>query len=82
MRRLFAYFSAALVFCLMLLTLSLPSTTRTVRAADINEKCNDCLQRVADHYNQCIATLGETDPRCGERFNQDIINCYRNFCEQ
>jgi hypothetical protein len=40
------------------------------------------LQRVADHYNQCIATLGETDPRCGERFNQDIINCYRNFCEQ
>jgi hypothetical protein len=81
MKRTLAYLATALAFCLLLLALSLPSS-RTVKAADDVEKCNDCLQRVADHYNQCIATLGETDVRCGERFNQDIINCYRNFCEQ
>jgi uncharacterized membrane protein len=82
MKRTFAYVSAALTFCLMMLALSLPATTRTVKAADINEKCNDCLARTAAHYNQCVATFGELDPRCGEHFNQDIIHCYRNFCEQ
>lgn len=82
MKRPFAYFSAALTFCLLMLALSLPYTTRTVRAAEDFEKCNACLERTAAHYNQCVANFGELDPRCGERFNQDIINCYRNFCEQ
>lgn len=82
MKRTFAYLSAALVFCLLMLALSLPYTTRTVRAADDVEKCNDCLQRLAEHYNQCVAIFGELDPKCGEKANQDTIICYRNFCEQ
>ena len=82
MKRTFAYVSAALTFCLLMLALSLPQTTRTVKAADINEKCNDCIARIAAHYNQCVAIFGELDPRCGEQANQETIICYRNFCEQ
>ena len=82
MKRPFAYLSAALTFCLLMLALSLPQTTRTVRAAEDFEKCNDCLARIAQHYNQCVAIFGELDPQCGERANQETIICYRNFCEQ
>lgn len=81
MKRTFAYLSAALTFCLLMLALTLP-TTRTVRAAEDFEKCNACLKRTAEHYNQCVAIFGELDPQCGERANQDTIICYRNFCEQ
>lgn len=82
MKRTFAYLSAALTFCLLMLALSLPYTTQTVKAAEDFEKCNDCLARTAQHYNQCVAIFGELDPQCGERANQDTIICYRNFCEQ
>ena len=80
MKRTFAYLAAALTFCLLLLALSLPST-RTVKAADGVEKCDDCIRRLVAHYEQCIAAFGETEVRCGERYNQDVVNCYRNFCE-
>jgi hypothetical protein len=82
MKRTFAYLSAALTFCLLMLALSLPYTTRTVKAAGDPEQCNACLATLAAHYNKCVAKYGETDPRCGEQANQDTIHCYRHFCEQ
>lgn len=81
MKRTFAYLSAALTFCLMMLALSLP-TTRTVKAADDPEQCNACLARLAEKYNRCVEKYGELDPRCGEAANQDTIHCYAHFCEQ
>lgn len=83
MRRVLSSLSAALLFVALALVLFQPyPAVRTARAADINEKCNDCTVRNAERYNQCIAVHGELDSRCGEQYNQGVINCYRNFCEQ
>ena len=78
MRRTFAYLSAALTFCALLLTLSLPPA----KAADEAEKCNDCLARIGAKFQQCIAVHGEFEARCYEEINRETIICYRNFCEQ
>ncbi len=82
MKRTFAYLSAALTFCALMLTLSLPQTVRTVKAADEAEKCNDCLARIAAKFQHCQAVFGELEARCYEEINRETINCYRNFCEQ
>lgn len=82
MRRFLTSLSAALVLVALALVLFQPYSTRTAKAADIHERCNDCTVRNAQRYEQCIAIHGETDPNCGEQYNQGVINCYRNFCEQ
>jgi hypothetical protein len=82
MRRFLTSLSAALLFVALALVLFQPYTTRTAKAADINEKCNECTVRNVQRYEQCIAIHGETDQRCGEQYNQGVIHCYRNFCEQ
>lgn len=82
MRRVLSSLSAALVFVALALVLFQPQATRTARAADINEKCNDCTARNAERYEQCIAIHGETDTRCGDHYNEGVIHCFRNFCEQ
>ena len=81
MRRLMTSLSAALLLVALALALFQPYPARTVRAADINERCNDCLQRTAQQYERCQAQFG-FDTRCDEQFNRDIVNCYRQFCEQ
>jgi methylase of polypeptide subunit release factors len=74
--------SAALTLVALALVLFHPYPARTVRAADINEKCADCTARNAQRYEQCIAIHGETDQRCGEQYNEGVVHCFRNFCEQ
>jgi hypothetical protein len=81
MRRLLSSLSAALVFVALALVLFQPYPARTARAADINERCNECLQRTGQQYERCQAQFG-FDTRCDEQFNRDIVNCYRQFCEQ
>ena len=52
MRRLMASLSAALLFMALALVLFQPYPARTARAADINEKCNDCMARVQARFDQ------------------------------
>jgi type II secretory pathway component PulM len=82
MKRMLLTLSAALVFVALALVLFQPYSTRAVKAADINEKCNDCTARNAERYEQCIAIHGETDTRCGDQYNEGVVHCFRNFCEQ
>jgi hypothetical protein len=82
MKRTFAYLTSALTFCVLMLALSFPYTTRTVKAAEEFEKCNDCIARMAAKFNQCQAVFGEFEARCYEELNRETIICYRNFCEQ
>ena len=81
MKRFVSSLSAALTLVALALVLFQPYPARTVRAADINERCNDCLVRTQRQYEQCQAQFG-FDNRCDDQFNRDIVNCYRNFCEQ
>ena len=81
MRRLMTSLSAALVLLALALVLFQPHPARTVKAADIHERCTECLQRTQQHYEQCQAQFG-FDNRCDDQFNRDIVNCYRQFCEQ
>ena len=81
MRRILSPLTAALSFVALVLALSVAGPARPAKAADINERCNECLQRLAQHYENCQAQFG-FDPRCDEQFNRDVVNCYRQFCEQ
>jgi hypothetical protein len=81
MRRFLTSLSAALGFVALALVLFQPYQARTARAADIQERCNECLQRTAQQYETCQAQFG-FDNRCDEQFNRNIVNCYREFCEQ
>ena len=58
MRRLLTSLSTALVFVALALALFQPYPARTVRAADINEKCTACLARTQAQYEQCQAQFG------------------------
>ena len=78
MRRTFAYFTSAIIFCLLMLTFSLPMT-RTVKA-DSQDRCVDCTVKVEEKYNRCIAR-NPTDPTCGDEYNEGIVHCYRHWCE-
>jgi hypothetical protein len=81
MRRLLTSLSAALLFVALALVLFQPYQARTARAADINERCTECLLRTEQQYERCQAQFG-FDVRCDEQFNRDIVNCHRQFCEQ
>lgn len=81
MRRLLTSLSAALTLVALALVLFQPYPARTARAADINERCNDCLVRTSQQYETCQAQFG-FDNRCDEQFNRNIVNCHRQFCEQ
>jgi hypothetical protein len=80
MKRILSSLSAALVFFALAFVLSQP--VRTVRAADINEKCTDCQLRNEARFEQCQAVHGINDTRCYDEFNDGIVHCFRNFCEQ
>jgi len=82
MRKSLTYFSAALVFCLLMLTFSLSSTTRIVKASDLQEKCDDCTIRNARQFEQCLAVHGQDELRCYDQYNEGVVQCFRNFCEQ
>jgi hypothetical protein len=80
MRRIFAYLTAALMVCLLALSLSTPMTVRVVKASDLQEKCDDCTIRNARQFEQCVAVTN--DQRCYDQYNEGVVHCYRHFCEQ
>jgi hypothetical protein len=82
MRRFMKWLPAALVFVALALALFQPNAARTVRAADIHERCNDCNVRNFQRYEQCVALHGEDEVRCSDQYNQGVVICYREFCEQ
>lgn len=82
MRRLMTSLSAALVLVALALVLFQPYPARTVKAADIHEKCNDCSVRNVQQFEHCLAIHGENELRCYDQFNEGVVHCYRNFCEQ
>ena len=81
MKRILSPLTAALSFIALVLALSLAGPARPAKAADIHERCNDCLQRTAQQYENCQAQFG-FDNRCDEQFNRNIVICHREFCEQ
>ena len=81
MKRFFSPLTAALSFVALVLALSLAGPARPVKAADINERCLDCLLRTQRQYENCQAQFG-FDVRCDEQFNRNIVICHREFCEQ
>ena len=81
MKRILSPLTAALSFVAVMLALSLAGPVRPVRADDIHERCNNCLRRTAQQYENCQAQFG-FDNGCDEQFNRNIVICHREFCEQ
>lgn len=82
MRRLLRSLPAALVFVALALMLFQPNASRTVRAADLQEKCNNCMAHVQARFDQCLAVHGQDHIPCYDQFNEGVVICHRNFCEQ
>lgn len=82
MRRFLTSLSAALVLVALSLVLFQPDPTRTVEAADIHEKCLDCTVRNQQRFDQCLEVHGINHIPCYDRYNEGVVVCYRNFCEQ
>jgi hypothetical protein len=82
MRRIISSLSAALVLLALALVLFQPGPARTVRAADINEKCLDCSIRNNRQFEHCLEVHGIDHIPCYDQFNEGVVLCFRNFCEQ
>ena len=82
MRRLMTSLSAALLFVALALVLFQPYPARTARAADINEKCLDCSVRNQRQFDHCVEIHGINHIPCYDQFNDGVVQCFRNFCEQ
>jgi hypothetical protein len=82
MRKFFACFTAVLILCLLALALSTPVTVRVVKAADLQEKCDDCNRINFEQYEHCVAIHGLNEQRCSDQYNEGVVHCFRNFCEQ
>ena len=83
MRRNFPLFTAALIFCLLALLLSAPVRPGSAQGSTLQEKCDNCIRWVSARYEQCLATHEvEDQQRCHDQFNEGIVICHRNFCEQ
>ena len=82
MRRLIQSLSAALVLVALALVLFQPYPARTVRAADLQEKCDDCTIRNNQRFEQCLQVHGQDHIPCYDQYNEGVVICYRNFCEQ
>ena len=84
MRRPLSYFTAVVMFLMLTLTLAAPVGEREVKAQGktLQEKCDDCVIGVNQRFEQCVAVHGEQHIPCYDQFNEGIVICYRNFCEQ
>jgi len=83
MRRVLSSLSAALVFVALALALFQPyHAARTARAADLQEKCDDCTIRNNQRFEQCLEVHGINHIPCYDQYNEGVVICYRNFCEQ
>ena len=82
MKRLLTSLSAALLFVALALVLFQPYPTRTVRAADLQEKCDECTIRNNRQFEHCLEIHGQNHIPCYDQYNEGVVICYRNFCEQ
>ncbi len=79
MRRSFVFLFAAFVFAAAL-TLSPPFVART--QGNLQEKCDECMQKVQAKFEKCLAKYGEVDPYCYDEYNEGVVHCYAHWCEQ
>lgn len=84
MRKLLSYFTAVVIFVMLMLTLSAPVAEHKVKAdgQTLQEKCDDCMFRVNQRFEQCVAIHGQDHIPCYDQFNDGVVICFRNFCEQ
>ena len=84
MRRPLSYFTAVVMFVMLMLTLSAPVGDRSVNAAGktLQEKCDECSIRNNERFEQCVAIHGQEHIPCYDQFNEGVVICHRNFCEQ
>ena len=82
MKSVLSSLSVALVFIALALALFQPYPTRTARAADLQEKCDNCMAHVQARFEQCLEVHGIDHIPCYDQFNDGVVICFRNFCEQ
>ena len=84
MRKRLSYFTAVVMFSMLMLALSAPVAERTVKAdgQTLQKKCDDCNARNQRQFEHCTAVHGEDHIPCYDQFNEGVVHCYRNFCEQ
>ena len=84
MKKTISYFTTLVMFVTLVLALSAPVAERSVKAdgQTLQEKCDACLIRINDRFEQCVAVHGQDHIPCYDQFNDGIVHCYRNFCEQ
>lgn len=82
MRRVLSSVSAALVFVALALALFQPQSIRTAKAADLQEKCDDCTIRNFRQFEHCTEVHGINHIPCYDQYNEGVVHCFRNFCEQ
>ena len=84
MRKPVSYFTAGVMFFMLMLVLSVPTTKRTVKAQGqtLQEKCDACTIRNNERFEQCLAVHGQDHIPCYDQFNEGVVICHRNFCEQ
>lgn len=84
MRKPLSYFTAGAMFFMLMLTLSVPSTERAVKAQGktLQEKCDECSIRNHERFEQCLAVHGQDHIPCYDQYNEGVVICHRNFCEQ
>lgn len=82
MRKTFVSLTLAVIFCVLALLLSTPYASRTVKAAQQFDACEDCLAQVQQRLERCEAKAGGPAQKCYEQFNKGIVECYATVCEQ
>jgi hypothetical protein len=84
MRKPLSYFTAVVMFVMLMLALSAPVGERRVKAAGktLQEKCDDCNIRNNEQFEHCVAIHGQDHIPCYDQFNEGVVICFRNFCEQ
>lgn len=84
MRKLLSYSIGVVLFFTLMFTPSIPTAQRTVKAAGktLQEKCDDCTIRNNQQFEQCVAIHGQDHIPCYDQYNEGVVICYRNFCEQ
>lgn len=86
MRRMLTSFAPALLLCLVALAAPAPPARTAEAAAAPPDRCEECMVGVQARYDQCLAQFDQfTDPRaqrCHDQYNEGVVQCFRNFCEQ
>lgn len=84
MRKLLSYSIGVVLFFTLMSTPFMPTAQRTVKAEPktLQEKCDDCTIRNNRQFEHCVAIHGQDHIPCYDQYNEGVVICYRNFCEQ